>query len=443
MRSIFPILFLGIAFSAVAHAAAVVDGCQLYPSDNIWNTAVDQAPLDPASSTYVSTIGAATHLHPDFGTVYNGAPNGIPYISVPGTQPLVPVSFTYSSESDAGPYPVPPDAPIEGGPNAGGDRHILIVDRDHCVLYELYSARPQPDGSWRAGSGAKWDLASNALRPATWTSADAAGLPVLPGLVRYDEVAAGEITHALRFTVAQTRNTYVWPARHQASNLTGTQYPPMGLRFRLRADYDISRFSSSMQVILRALNKYGMMVADNGSAWYLSGAPDPRWNDNDLRTLSQLVGSDFEAVNVAGLQRQPSSGQALQAAPAILPAPVAGANYDIDGDGRYDALTDGLLIVRYLFGLRGVALVAGATGAGATRTTAEIEARMGQLGAALDVDGDNVANALTDGILLVRRLFGLTGAALVNGAIASNASRTTASAIISYIDGFMPALPAH
>ncbi|MEO8136539.1 MAG: hypothetical protein ABI831_21505, partial [Betaproteobacteria bacterium] len=181
-----------------AGAAAIVSGCPMFPADNIWNTAIETAPLDPNSATYVATIGAAVQLHPDFGTVYNGAPNGIPYITVPGTQPLVPITFTYAGDSDPGPYPIPPNAPIEGGPNASGDRHILIVDRDHCTLYEIYDARPQPDGSWLAGSGAKWDLRSNDLRTATWTSADAAGLPILPGLVRYDEVASGEITHALR-----------------------------------------------------------------------------------------------------------------------------------------------------------------------------------------------------------------------------------------------------
>ena len=434
--------FLSLLLSSlavVAQAAAVIDGCQLYPSDNIWNTPIDSAPTDINSSTYVATIGASTPLHPDFGTVYNGAPIGIPYITVPGTQPLVPITFTYAGDSDPGPYPIPPNAPIEGGPNSGGDRHILIIDRDHCTLYEIYSARPQPDGSWRAGSGAKWDLRSNALRPATWTSADAAGLPILPGLVRYDEVASGEITHALRFTVPQTRNTFIWPGRHQASSLTGAQYPPMGLRFRLKAAYNITRFSAPVQVILRALKKYGMMVADNGSAWYLSGAPDPRWSDDDLHTLSQLTGNDFEAINEATLQVSANSAQAVQSSIPPSPPPPD-ANYDIDGDNRYDALTDGLLIARYLFGLRGPALVAQATSSGATRSAAAIEARLGQLGAALDVDGNNSLDALTDGVMIIRRLFGLTGLALINGAIAPNASRTTAQAVTDYMNGFMPAL---
>jgi len=428
-----------LALSSGARAAAVIDGCQLYPSDNVWNTPVDAAPVHPSSATWVATIGAASRLHADFGTVYNGAPNGIPYITVPGTQPLVPITFEYAGDSDPGPYPIPADAPIEGGPTSNGDRHILIVDRDRCVLYEIYAARRQTDGSWRAGSGAKWDLGSNALRPATWTSADAAGLPILPGLVRYDEVASGEITHALRFTVPQTRSTYVWPGRHEASDLTGAQYPSMGQRFRLRAGFDISRFTPAMQVILRALKKYGMMLADNGSAWYLSGAPDPRWDDDTLRTLSQLAGSDFEAVDVAGLQVAADSGRARQASQPPLAAP-ADANYDIDGDGRYDPMTDGLLAVRYLFGLRGTGLTANALSSGATRNAAQVEARIVELGAALDIDGNNAVEALTDGILLLRKLFGMTGNALIAGAIGPSATRTNADAVNSYMTGFMPPL---
>lgn len=438
MRRVLPFLLLiVVARAAESASAATIDGCPLFPADNIWNTPVDTAPVDPGSSTYVATIGASTHLHPDFGTVYAGAPNGIPYTTVAGTQAPVPVTFQYADESDAGPYPIPPNAPIEGGPNSSGDRHILVVDRDRCMLYEIYDAHPQTDGSWRAGSGARWDLRSNALRPTTWTSADAAGLPILAGLVRYDEVMSGEITHALRFTVPQTRNTFVWPARHQASSRTGAQYPPMGQRFRLKASYDISGFSPAMQVVLRALKKYGMMIADNGSSWYLSGAPDPRWSDDDLHTLSQLAGSDFEAVSVAGLQVSADSGQAVQASPPLANAP-ADADYDIDGDGHYDALTDGLLVMRYLFGLRGTGLVNAATASGATRNVAAIEARVGQLGAALDVDGDGRLNALTDGILIIRKLFGLTGARLIDGAIAPGATRTSAPAVTDYMNTYMP-----
>lgn len=430
---------LGALVAADAHPASVIGGCQLYPADNIWNTPVDTAPVDLNSATYITTIGGATHVHPDFGTVYNGVPNGIPYVTVPGTQPTVAISFTYAGDSDPGPYPLPADAPIEGGPTSNGDRHVLVVDRDNCVLYEVYNAHLQSDGSWHAGSGAKWDMHSNALRPSTWTSADAAGLPILAGLVRYDEVASGTISHALRFTVPQTRNTFVWPGRHQASSLTDPQYPPMGLRFRLKASFDISGYSPSMQVILRALKQYGMMVADNGSAWYLSGVPDPRWDDDDLHTLGQLSGSDFEAVDVSTLQVAANSGQAVQ--PVPLPQPPAGTNYDIDGDGHYDALTDGLLMIRYMSGLRGAALTSGAVGHNPTRDVAAIENLLGKLGAALDIDGDNVANAATDGLLLLRMMLGVSMNALTPGAIGVNATRKTPAAVAAYMNGFLPPLP--
>jgi len=205
-------------------------------------------------------------LHPDFGSgTWDGEPIGIPYNIVGGSQPKVNITFDYAEESDSGPYPIPPNAAIEGGPQSTGDRHVLVLDKDDCILYELYSAYPQPDGSWHAGSGAVFRLPSNALRPKTWTSADAAGLPILPGLVRYDEVASGEINHALRFTAPSTRREFVWPARHYASNLTGLTYPPMGQRFRLKSSYNISGFSQQVQVILLALKKYGMFLANNGS----------------------------------------------------------------------------------------------------------------------------------------------------------------------------------
>ncbi|MBX3143977.1 MAG: hypothetical protein KF813_09500 [Trueperaceae bacterium] len=281
-------------------------GCSVFSPDHIWNARVDDLPLDPNSSTYVNTIGAARTMHPDFGSgLWEGRPIGIPYTVVPGTQPLVDISFYYPNESDPGPYPIPPDAPIEGG----GDRHILVVDTDACVLYEVFDAEKQPNGSWEAGSGAVFDLASYDLRPAGWTSADAAGLPILPGLVRYEEVAAGEILHALRFTVPQTRNTYVWPARHQASHRTGSEFPPMGQRFRLRADFDASAMSAEAQVIVQALKTYGMILADNGSAWYLSGAPDERWDNGALRDLKRITGADFEAVDVSSLMQDADSGR--------------------------------------------------------------------------------------------------------------------------------------
>ena len=286
-------------------------GCAVFPADNIWNVPVDTLPVHTSSDAYVATIGADAHVHADFGSgTWDGGPIGIPYVDVPGTQPTVTVAFDYDDESDPGPYPVPPGAPIEGGAESKGDRHVLVLDRDNCILYELYNAFPQPDGSWEAGSGAIFDLSSHALRPAGWTSADAAGLPILPGLVRYEEVAAGEIRHALRFTAPQTRRAYVWPARHYASNLTGAQYPPMGQRFRLRADFDVSGFSAEVQVILRALQTYGMILADNGSAWYISGVPDERWDNDVLHELHQVEGADFKAVDVSSLMVDPDSGQA-------------------------------------------------------------------------------------------------------------------------------------
>jgi hypothetical protein len=288
-----------------------ISGCDIYPADHIWNIPVDTLPLDANSAAYVATIGSGDHMHADFGSgLWDGGPIGIPFVTMPGDQPQVPVSFDYDDESDPGPYPIPPDAPIEGGSDSDGDRHVLVLDRDHCVLYELYYAFPQTDGSWEAGSGAIFDLSSYALRLDSWTSADAAGLPILPGLVRYEEIAAGEIHHAIRFTAPQTRRDYVWPARHYASSLTGQQYPPMGQRFRLKASFDISGFSPEVQIILQALKTYGLILADNGSSWFISGAPDERWDNDHLHELHQIPGSAFEAVDVTGLMIDPNSGQA-------------------------------------------------------------------------------------------------------------------------------------
>ncbi|MDM8543794.1 hypothetical protein QUF90_22185 [Desulfococcaceae bacterium HSG9] len=307
----FYFIFAGLIFAVNSEASPELAGCSVLPDNNIWNTPVDTLPKDANSDAYIASIGAATGLFPDFGSgTWEGAPIGIPYVAVAGTQPKVSVSFDYADESDPGPYPIPPDAPIEGGPNGDGDRHVLIIDSDNCTLYELFDAFPQSDGTWTAGSGAIYDLNSNALRPDTWTSADAAGLPIVPGLARYDEVAAGEIKHALRFTVEQTRRAYVWPARHFASSLTDSKYPPMGQRFRLKADYDISGFSSQAQIILAALKKYGMILADNGSDWFISGAPDDRWNNDVLREIKQVRGADMEAVDVSSLIVSADSGQA-------------------------------------------------------------------------------------------------------------------------------------
>jgi hypothetical protein len=282
-------------------AGASLHGKQLFPFDNAWNQDISMSPVDPNSNNLIAGMGLATSLHPDFGTVWDGAPNGIPYIVVAGNQAPVPITFTaFGAQSDPGPYPVPAGAPIEGGPSGTGDRHVLVIDRDNWKLYEMYRAFPVNNGaSWNADSGAVFDLNSNALRPAGWTSADAAGLPIFPGLVRYDEVfEQQEIRHAIRFTAQITRRAYVAPARHWASTNTSVDRPPMGMRVRLKASVDISGYSPAMQVILRGLKKYGMILADNGSNWFISGAPDPRWNDNELNTLKGIKGSDFEVVKM-------------------------------------------------------------------------------------------------------------------------------------------------
>ncbi len=282
---------------AAAYESPIVGKLSIFPPDNPWRRDISGCPIHPNSDNYINAIGRAHPLHPDFGTVWNGAPNGIPFVVVTASQPKVPVVFTaYGSESDPGPYPIPLNAPIEGGPASRGDRHVVAVDRDNLMLYELYSAYPKED-HWEAASGAVFNLKSNSVRPAGWTSADAAGLPIFAGLVRYEEVSINqEINHAIRVTVRRTQQKYIYPARHFASALTDPNLPPMGLRLRLKASYDITRFPPSAQVILRALKKYGLIVADNGSPWFISGAPDSRWNDEELSTLKRVKGSDFEAV---------------------------------------------------------------------------------------------------------------------------------------------------
>ena len=273
----------------------------VFPADNPWNTDISAQPVDPNSTTLMNSCGGATkRVHADFGTVWDGAPNGIPYVLVGGAQPKVPVSFDYADESDPGPYPIPANAPIEGGPNGTGDRHVIVIDTTAWKLYETFDAHPLNGGtSWHAGSGATWDLSSNALRPAGWTSADAAGLPIFPGLVRYDEaVIKGAINHALRFTCPTTRKAYISPARHWASSQTSASYMPMGARVRLKANVDISTYPAEVRVILTAMKKYGMFLADNGSGMYVSGSPDPRWSDDNLARLGQLTAANFEVVKM-------------------------------------------------------------------------------------------------------------------------------------------------
>ena len=275
------------AASAMAQDSVALTDKSVFPPDNPWNTDISAAPIDPHSAEIIAAIGAQKPLHPDFGTRY-----GIPYNVVDSSTPKVPVVFAYADESDQGPYPIPAKPLIEDG----GDRHLLVIDASAWVLYELWDTTWQ-DGKWHAGSGAIWDLKVNATRPAGWTSADAAGLPIFPGLVRYDEVhLAKAINHAIRFTVPATRQAYVAPASHWASKSNDPNLPPMGARFRLKADFDISRFPEDDQVILTALKRYGMILADNGGTWFLSGAPDSRWDDDMLHALTKVKGSDFEVV---------------------------------------------------------------------------------------------------------------------------------------------------
>ena len=282
---------------------STIVGRRMFPADNLWNKDISSEPVDPASDVLINTCGASAQLHPDFGTTWNGGPIGIPYVVVRGNQARVPVTFDYDDESDPGPYPIPRDAPIEGGASSNGDRHVLIVDADNWKLYELFDAHPVNGGDrWTAGSGAIFDLSSNSLRPAGWTSADAAGLPILPGLVRYDEVVEQkEIRHALRFTCPTTRRAYVAPARHFASSRTDPSQPPMGMRVRLKANVDISGFPPNVQVILRALKTYGMFLADNGSSFYVTGTHDMRWNDDEIGAMKQLRGRDFEVVKMGNI----------------------------------------------------------------------------------------------------------------------------------------------
>ncbi|HLO32540.1 MAG TPA: hypothetical protein VK249_25560 [Anaerolineales bacterium] len=282
----------------------MIANCPMFPADNIWNARVDLLPVHPLSSAWIDSVGRNESFHMDFGSgEWDGGPIGIPYNVISGSSVTrYTLDFDYSDESDPGPYPIP-DPPLM---EYSSDRHILIVDTDDCRLYEIYAASFE-NGAWRGGSGAIWDLSSNRLRPETWTSADAAGLPILPGLVRYDEIAGGEIKHALRFTAEETAG-YIWPARHLTSDAQ-QGIPPMGARFRLKADYDISGFPPETQIILQALKTYGIILADNGSNWYVTGAPDERWDNDMLHELDVLTGDDFEAVDTSVLMANPDSGE--------------------------------------------------------------------------------------------------------------------------------------
>jgi len=305
-----PVLFVlggvGCADDSVSTSSSSSSGagpgpvaCTVFPADSPWNQDVSDLPVHPDSDTFIDAIGRGTRLHPDFGTTYEGAPNGIPYAVVGGDQPEVPITFlAYEKESDPGPYPIPAGAPIEGGPESDGDRHVIVIDAEACTLYELFRAFPRDGGSrWEADAGAVFDLRTNDHHPLRKTSADAAGLPIYPGLVRYEEVVeAGEVAHALRFTVSATQTGYIFPARHYASTDSDPSLPPMGLRIRMRPEFDCSLYTDEIQVLCRAFKKYGLLLADNGSDWFVSGAPDPRWDDDALSDLKAITGDAFEVV---------------------------------------------------------------------------------------------------------------------------------------------------
>ncbi len=294
-----------------------LNGFRPFATDSPWNTDISQSPVDTNSTAIINYIGSTIGLHPDFGSgEYNGSNMGIPYVVVDGTQPGVNITAQYSDESDPGPMPIPSNAPIEGYPNPGsGDRHVLVLDNANCFLYELYSSYPNTDGSWSTGSAAVWDLLSNEQRPWTWTSADAAGLPIFPGLVRYDEVAAGQIQHAIRFTLQNSRAAFVPPASHWAATTSNANAAPMGMRMRLKASFDVSGYSAANQVILNAMKKYGIIMADNGSSMYISGAPDSRWDNSDLHNLGNVTAGNFEVVQMSPIYTSANVPQ--DAAPTV------------------------------------------------------------------------------------------------------------------------------
>lgn len=502
---------VAVTLAFAPEAAPTIDGCPVFPANNVWNVPVNTLPVHPNSAAFVNTIGATGRTHMDFGSgLYLGRPIGIPFVTVPATQPKVPITFDVWDESDPGPYPIPPDAPVEGGAAfPSGDRHIIVIDRGTCKLYEAGVAYQVSPNVWTGYSGAVFDLNSHALRPETWTSADAAGLPIFPGLLRYDEVNSGEITHAVRFTAPQTRRAYVWPARHYASSLTGAQYPPMGTRFRLRADYPEVKtppYSPHALTIIKALKKYGMILADNGSSWYVSGAPDERWNNDVLHELDVIRGSDYEAVDTSSLIVNANSAQAAVAPLTVsgtangpngalagvsfcggaavscnasdangnfacaVPYGFAGRVYprlantiftppmsftslaanppsqvlvgrqpascllDSDANGNTSALTDGVLALRWMLGLTGNAATQGALGSSPGRTqplaiATHLSAQR------LDIDGDSSVDAATDGLLLLRALLGFSGSAVISNALSPCATRTTWADIRAHLAG--------
>ena len=292
-------LLTGSAANALRLPAA--RHCPVFPANNAWNQRVDKLPVAADSAQLVASIGLDSPVHADFGSgKWDGGPIGIPFDVVSKKTHRSHVSFEYADESNRVAYPIPRHVHIEGGLHATGDRHAILVDKSNCRLYELYDLRHTSRG-WTAGSGATWSLRSNHLRPAGWTSADAAGLPIFAGLARWDEVKRGAIDHALRFTASETRRAYVYPARHYASSSNDPSLPPMGLRVRLKASVDIASFPPQARVVLRALQRYGMILADNGSPWYVSGAPDRHWSNDQLHTLGRLTGADFEVVDTSSL----------------------------------------------------------------------------------------------------------------------------------------------
>jgi len=302
----------GPADGASALAVRTIPGthCPAFPADNYWHADISKLPVHPRSKAWIASTARGVRLHPDFGPSYGEqpVPYGIPITIVDSSHAKVPVRFQYAAESDRVKYPLGSDSKVEGGRSADGDRHVIIVDKSTCRLYETWATR-QTSSGWRAGSGATWSLTSNALRPAGWTSADAAGLPILPGLLRYDEVKAGRVDHAIRFTVPATRRAYMWPARHQAGSTSSTAYPPMGARFRLKKSFSLAGYRGDTRVVLQAMKTYGMVLADNGSSWYFQGTADNRWPSGLLDELKRIPATAFEAVKVAPLRVSSNSAK--------------------------------------------------------------------------------------------------------------------------------------